>query len=698
LNAPAARRGRWQGLLQAELLSVILLALSYLRIVGDAQSKGYRGAVIDTVFGGGGIWGTTLARNVAFFVLALLLLYLLYGSIAWLLARASEIAWPSSQVPLWQHVLIWFIVMTIALLAHNAAVFPRSSMGSAYATTMMVPIAGIRLGSWIALAALAGAAVTIAVAARRRLSTLPRFTKPAAIVAAVAVLGTLVSAAIPATRGQVAGHGKPNIVLIGIDSLRRDMVSPDTSPGRTPNIAEFLSQSVSFSNAITPLARTFPSVTTLISGRAPHRTGAVVNLLPRDLIQEGDTLGKILHRAGYYTAYATDEVRFSNIDATYGYDTTVTPPIGASEFLLSLFADTPVSNLVINTAIGKFLFPHIHANRGAALIYDPDRFLARVDDEVDFSAPMLLHVHLTLSHWPYTWIDAPVPASALAGKTDTSRIRWPDYYLDAAQRTDRQFADLIALLEERGVLGNAIVVVYSDHGESFGYDSESLVPVDTSALVTLGARPKFGHGTSVFAPHQYHIVLGVRGFGASNAFAPRTVDAPVGIQDVTPTLVDLLSAGTDARFDGLSLAGLLRNGAGAEETFASRIRFTETEYDPANLISPTGQISGSAVAVAATVYTVDPETDRIQIRRSRVEELLHARQYSAVGSEYLVAALPTPQGFQYVAVNRKSGTLTRIVGAPGSHDPAEVHTLWAALNSEFAGVLHSALSRGTAGL
>jgi arylsulfatase A-like enzyme len=698
LNARAPRARRWQGLLLAELLSVILLALSYLRIVGDVQSKGFRGAVLQTVFGGGGIWGTTLARNVAFFVLALLLLYLMFGLAVWLLARASAIAWPSQQVPLWQHVFIWFIALTIALLAHNAAVFPRSSMGSAYATTMMVPIAGVPLGSWIAVAALAAALVAVAVAARRNLDRLPRLTKPVAIGAAVAVLATVVSVAIPSTHAKIAVHSRPNVVLIGVDSLRTDMVAPQTSPGRTPKIAEFLSQSVSFDNAITPLARTFPSVTTLITGRVPHRTGAVVNLLPRDLIQEGDTLGKIMRRAGYYTAYATDEVRFSNIDATYGYDSTVMPPIGASEFMLSLFADTPVSNLVINTALGKFLFPHIYANRGAALIYDPDRFLARIDDEVEFSAPMLLHVHLTLSHWPYTWIDAPVPRTALGAKTDSTKTRWPEYYLDAAQRTDRQFADLITLLKERGVLENAIVAVYSDHGESFGYPSESVVPIDTSAIVEFGAQPKFGHGTSVLAPHQYHTVLGIRGFGAANAFEPRTVSEPVAIQDIAPTLVDLLSASTDAAFDGRSLAGLLRNDAGAAQAFAGRVRFTETEYDPANVISPNGQISGSAVANAVRIYSVDPNTDRIQIRRSKLEELLHSRQYSAMGSEYLVAALPTPQGFQYVAVNLKSGTLMRIVGAPGPNDPAEVHTLWAALKAEFAGVLQSSLSRGTAGL
>ena len=245
----------------------------------------------------------------------------------------------------------------------------------------------------------------------------------------------------------------------------------------------------------------------------------------------------------------------------------------------------------------------------------------------------------------------------------------------------------MAALEERGVLQNAIVVVYSDHGESFGFDAESMVPVDTSSLIALGAKPRYGHGTSVLAPHQYHCVLGIRGFGASE-LAARTVEVPVAIQDVAPTLVELLGAKTGAAFDGRSLVGLLRNDAAAPAAFDGRIRFTETEYDPANVISPNGQVSGSAIASAIQIYRVDPKTDRIEIDRSQLDHLLASRQYAAVGSEYLVAAIPLYAGFEYVAVNQRSGVLTRLTGEPQADQPAEVHALWSALNTEFDQVLH----------
>ncbi len=49
--------------------------------------------------------------------------------------------------------------------------------------------------------------------------------------------------------------------------------------------------------------------------------------------------------------------RFSSIDASYGFDRTATPAIGGSDFVLAWFADTPLSNVIVNTWLGALLFP-----------------------------------------------------------------------------------------------------------------------------------------------------------------------------------------------------------------------------------------------------------------------------------------------------------------------------------------------------
>ena len=152
---------------------------------------------------------------------------------------------------------------------------------------------------------------------------------------------------------------------------------------------------------------------------------------------------------------------------------------------MSLFADTPLSNSVMNSRLGSWMFPFIHANRGAAATYDPDTFVDRVEREVDFGNPLFFATHLTLSHWPYNWAGSPLPGP----KTDAV---WPDYYVNVINRVDQQFADLMEILRERGVLENAIVVLYSDHGESFGKSHEALVPDGDPLIRIAGCRSAVG--------------------------------------------------------------------------------------------------------------------------------------------------------------------------------------------------------------
>jgi arylsulfatase A-like enzyme len=288
-------------------------------------------------------------------------------------------------------------------------------------------------------------------------------------VTGVALTGISAQSMLPAAKP--APSAKPNVILIGLDSMRADLLDERISPHASPHIAAFMKSGVHFSNAMTPLARTYPSMMSMLTGRQPHRTGAVMNLLPRDLIDDSESLPRILARAGYKTAYATDETRFSNIDGSYGFSQVISPPIGVSDFTITKLADAPLTNLLVNTRLASWLFPNLHANRGAANTYDPDKFVARLDRELAADQPLFLTVHLTLAHWPYYWKGV-----AYQPKNTGEIPRWPGYYLRTIKRVDQQFADVLAMLGKKGLLENAIVVVYSDHGESFNSPDEALVP------------------------------------------------------------------------------------------------------------------------------------------------------------------------------------------------------------------------------
>ncbi len=678
-------------LLLALGLSVALLVLSYARIVGDSQTMVFRSEVLDTIFAGS-IWGTALMWNVVGFAAAMLVLHLGYGAFCWLVgtlsAKASNVPGVDPARAQRQHVVLWFAFLTLALLVHNSARFPNSSLGSPYRSIMTTQLGGVPLGSWIAGAIFlaATAAALHGIISRWRAGWRP-YRNPRRFAACSLAVVALAGASGWATSNHTRNDGgKPNLVLIGIDSLRSDVVGNHAPQDAAPHLRAFLQQSAWFTDAMTPLARTFPSMLSILTGRHPHKTGAYMNLPPRDAIHEGETLGRIFNRAGYRSIYAMDEVRFANIDTSYGFDQVISPPIGASEFLLSLIADTPLSNFAMNSLVGKLLFPHIHANRGAATTYDPDAFVARIDQEIDFDQPLFFTTHLTLSHWPYFW------ATAQPKGPKTSDL-WPKYYLDVVRRVDQQFADLMRVLEQRGVLDNAIVVVYSDHGESFGKAIEALVPAGNSLITALAATPQWGHGSSVLSSHQFKVVLGMRGFGAAaGTMAARQISAPVSVMDIAPTLTQLVGARTETPFDGISLMPLIENPAAPPPQFTRRIRFTETEYTPVGVATASGKLSASGLTQAAELYLVDPVTDRVQVRRSLLEPMLGIRQFAAIGDELMLAALPyRKEGLSHhFVVLSKSGGLPRLLSAaPDADAPEELQRLWTAMQTTFPGIVPS---------
>jgi arylsulfatase A-like enzyme len=678
--------GRWHGFVLAQLLAIALLLLSGLRIAGDSQSMLFNSNVLDALFAGP-IWGTVVARNLMFFAAAALLLHMAFGALCWALGRASSYAWSSANASQRQHIILWFLLLTAGLLAYNAAAFTRSSLGEPYAAAMGNRIAGVPLGYVLWWFALFAVAIALTAAAVRWWRNGGRPTRRSWVALGAAGFPCLAFTAFGMfTHPAAATADRPNIIFIGLDSFRTDILDPMVVPRGeqfAPHVEAFMKGGVSFADAITPLARTFPSLMALLTGRSPHRSGAFVNLLPRDRIDDSTSLPRLLKQAGYQTAYATDEVRFANIDTTYGFDQTITPPIGASDFLIAKIADSPVTNLVVNTQLGRWLFPHVHANRGAAITYDPDTFVARIDDTVNPSRPLFMLAHLTLVHWPYTWADSP-------RKIPIGDARWPDYYLKAAHRVDRQFSDLMNTLRDKGLLDNAIVVVFSDHGESFSHH-DGLVPEEDPLIKALKIEPDAGHGTSVLASHQYRIVLGIRRYGdpRDQWQAGTRLTVPATLQDIAPTIVQILGLPAPSNFDGRSMLPMLNGEPDAALEFGGRVRFTETEYQPAGLMTADGTIAPMVLGEAVSVYHVDRDTDRIQLIADAIEPMRIDRQYAALGSTQTLGTFPGVVSSEryFLAVPNNGGEPRLLVEEPVE---PELQLLWRALRVEFGSVVANA--------
>ena len=199
------------------------------------------------------------------------------------------------------------------------------------------------------------------------------------------------------SRMQIAiyhSHQQPNIILIGLDSLRPDFTGfYGNQFVRTPNIDHFLSQAVSFSETYTPLARTFPAWLSILTGKYPKHHEARNNLIASTSIIQQDTLAKKLQQAGYVTVYATDEKRFSNITKEYGFDRIVGPKMGVNDFLLGSLSD--FDKLLVVPG-GRFLFPLIMVSRSHHT-YQPDKYTISRQDLSVFLINLFLSVHLCLS-------------------------------------------------------------------------------------------------------------------------------------------------------------------------------------------------------------------------------------------------------------------------------------------------------------
>lgn len=678
-----------RGLLLAFGLSLAFMLVSYVRLASDSQSAMFDHAAYKAVFDQP-ILGTALSGHITWFVIWLSLLHLGLGAWCWLLARSTLVVLPGKEREIRQLVALWFIVTVIWLLAWNSGHYPRSSIGKSYSAPMATQLLGLQLHDWITLAYVAAAAWVLLTAASRRSRELSQHQQ--ALCAGGVAVPLVVIAAIswwPHSRVAAAPAAKPNIILLGIDSLRFDEVERGAEVSTTPNVDAFLDGALRFQNAMTPLARTYPSWVSLLTGKHPHTTGTFLNLLPQERVHVGKTLPMMLRQQGYHTAYAIDEVRFSNIDTSYGFDQAVTPPIGSADFIVGAMSDTPLLNLIGRSTVARWLFPHGYANRGANLVYEPETFVNRVENEIDYSAPMFLATHMTLPHWPYMWRDA---ESDDRGKQDAVR---PGFYRAAVARADRQFGEILANLEARGMLQNAIVVVFSDHGESFSAAADSLIEPSNEKLSELRANPSFGHGTSVLVPHQYRIVLGVRAYGPARdlvSHATGVTHVAASIEDLTPTLLDALKLQPAEKFDGISLLPELRTPGSMKDRVAHRVRFTETEFNPRNLVDLTGDftvVNAKTLVEAMHYYTVDPESDRIEMKENFLPSLVRNRQFAAVGWSKMLGTFPTPEtgAFSFLVVDLKGGVpLTFDGGEDLGHD-AEVDEMWKQLCSRFGVIL-----------
>jgi arylsulfatase A-like enzyme len=350
----------------------------------------------------------------------------------------------------------------------------------------------------------------------------------------------LVSAcpAPPAEDPPTARDDRPDVVLVVIDTLRRDHLSAyGYAKPTSPRLAELAKSSVVFDHAIAASSWTEPSTASLLTGLYPPRHGAhEYARVPA----AATLLSEVLHAAGWKTGGVSGN---PNASPQFGFDQ------GFDSFEFSGNEEARE-------------YPDV-----AELVAKARAFLQKARASAP-AAPRFCYLHVMNVHGPYRappqyrarFVETPVEdfpfqneiwkeilrKGRLERRKDVTPAKLHDLaarYDGAIAYTDEVIGGFVGELLAGDGGKNTLVVVTADHGEE------------------LFDHGGFGHGFTLH--HEVvDVPLLIRLPGGEGGGA-RIADS-VSLVDVAPTLLDrlgLLGTQPDGKFgDGLSLLPLLDGG------------------------------------------------------------------------------------------------------------------------------------------
>lgn len=363
---------------------------------------------------------------------------------------------------------------------------------------------------------------------------------------------------------------QPNILLVITDQQRGDCLGAAGHPVlMTPTMDAIGGAGVRFSRAYVTCPSCIAARRSILSGQFPATHG-MVGYADGVEWDAPPTLPGVLRDAGYHTMMVGRSMHQHPVRKRYGYDQMITAcHMGGTDYDDWLQAHAP-----LNTA-GYYDGGLLHNDWTAKPFHLPETLHHTnwtVDMALDLlrkrdpSCPFFLTVSFLAPHPPLqppahyferylrTGVPAPVigdwaqPPAHENLPVDADRIDLsPEAfhsmragYYGLINHVDDQLRRLLGHFQRMGWAdyANTVILFVSDHGEMLGdhYCFRKSLPYEASAHIPflLQAPARFGLGTH------------------------RVVDAPVCLEDVMPTLLDLAGASLPDTVEGRSLVPLLR--------------------------------------------------------------------------------------------------------------------------------------------
>jgi choline-sulfatase len=286
-----------------------------------------------------------------------------------------------------------------------------------------------------------------------------------ALFAAITVASVAVVTLSPAEPDRLGQPTLPNVVLITVDTLRRDAVGVYGSGPITPNLDAFARSGLVYLDAVSPLPETAPAHASLLTARAPLRHGVLAN---GDVLATAiQTIPESFRDHGWATAAVTSSVALTaktGLNEGFDrYDDAMLP--------LGLGRSTPIRWLTRAwMRLGSpARTPWLLERDGAAATASALTWI-----EHHRSGGFFLWIHYFEPHAPYD--PAPGATGAVDHRARIDDTEWTTaerdtlraQYAAEVTRVDAHIGQLLAGLAALGVASGTSVVVVGDHGEALG--------------------------------------------------------------------------------------------------------------------------------------------------------------------------------------------------------------------------------------
>jgi len=364
-----------------------------------------------------------------------------------------------------------------------------------------------------------------------------------------------------------APRPRPPIVLVSIDTFAaRHLSLYGYERPTSPALEALQHDALVFERAQTNAPWTMPSYLALLTGLYPRAhlltvaemAGAEIDNFSRWQVADNRwTLAEALRGRGYRTGafvdtqWLTDLFGFEQGFDTYNGDGALAPFSDPKAHIQRIVRELVPRWLDAGAAdVPPFLFLHALDAHGPYLPDAPfrDRFASAISGVEELTpAGSINQTYRAIPVW-MARTEVPEETSALPPELPLAHV--VARYDESVLKVDSFLGELVALLKQRGLYEECVLIVTADHGEAFG-------------------PGVYGHG--VMREEVLHVPLVVK--LPHGAHAGRRVSTPVQLVDLYPTLLELAGAEPrSAQLHGTSLLQVLA--APADE----RLRYSEAAW------------------------------------------------------------------------------------------------------------------------